>query len=133
MAQKLPYGGEFLLTAGITDTAHLAGLHAQFRPLPLSGVLISYADTITVFLFCGGRERAFDGRSIVPLPISVTRCGRSDKAWMGEMFAEGKRRGGVTRGRAIMDHARVGKRSRDREYSLLYIKPNYMRFGAYTV
>jgi len=23
----------------------------------------------------------------------VTRCGRSDKAWMGQMFAEGKRRG----------------------------------------
>lgn len=68
-AQKLPYSGEFLLTAGITDTAHQASTpvktqSAHSRPFHMR--------TRGFFVFVEGGSGTFDGRSIVPLPISYS-------------------------------------------------------------
>jgi len=75
-AQKLPYTGEFLLTAGITDTAHLAsGLHAQCNPSSGDHFICGQSIAEISFFFSfrrGEGGRTFDGRSIVPLPISYS-------------------------------------------------------------
>ena len=85
-AQKLPSSGDFLLAAGITDTAHQASTPSENTILPFP------SSTSQGFLSVEGGSGHSMGDQLC-LSRLVTRCGRSDRAWMEQMFAEGRRWG----------------------------------------